>query len=71
MKDIFLVDADETLLDFCRAEREALAFTLRMHGVSADERLYSRYHAINDELWKALERGERKRPARGAEVFEN
>ena len=70
MKDIFLVDADETLLDFCRAEREALAFTLRMYGVSADERLYSRYHAINDELWKALERGELTRERLVVKRFE-
>lgn len=58
MKDIFLLDVDETLLDFKRGEREALSQTLDGAGMSADERVLSRFHEINDGLWKRLERGE-------------
>lgn len=61
MKDIFLLDMDDTLLDFARAERENLKKTLGGFGIEADEELVARFHAINDALWKALERGETTR----------
>ena len=58
MKNIFLVDMDETLLDFKRAERVNLTQSLGRYGIQADEELIQSYHEINDALWKALERGE-------------
>ncbi len=58
MKDIFLLDMDDTLLDFPKAERAALFQTLSSFGIEADGHVLARYHAINDALWKALERGE-------------
>ncbi len=58
MKDIFLLDMDETLLDFTRAERENFFATLARFCVPADEPLLARFHEINDGLWKMLERGE-------------
>lgn len=58
MKDTFLLDIDDTLLDFCRLEREQLASVLAAFGERADEAIVARFHAINDALWKALERGE-------------
>ena len=63
MKNIFLLDMDDTLLDFPKAERAALFTTLAAFGIGQDERLLARYHAINDGLWKALERGEIAREA--------
>ncbi len=63
MKNIFLLDMDDTLLDFPKAEREALFTTLSSFGIGTDERLLARYHVINDALWKALERGEIEREA--------
>ena len=57
MKDIFLLDLDETLLDFGRAERVNFLNTLREFGVEADEAVYERFHVINDGLWKLLEKG--------------
>ena len=48
---------DETLLDFGRAERVNFFETLKEFGIEADERMYARYHEINDALWKLLERG--------------
>ena len=58
MKDVFLLDADETLLDFCKAERESLVQTLYDHGLPVSDEVCARYHEINDSLWKALERKE-------------
>lgn len=58
MKDIFLLDMDDTLLDFARAEREGILYTFRKTGVPATDDTAKRFHDINDSLWKALERGE-------------
>ncbi len=69
-KDIFLLDMDETLLDFQRAERVNLIHALEQFGIAADEGLISRYHAINDSLWKALERGEISRERLKVRRFE-
>ncbi len=58
MKDIFLLDLDDTLLDFGQAERANLTYSLAACGVEADDALIRLFHVINDALWKALERGE-------------
>ncbi len=55
---IYLLDADETLFDFRRAEREALRRVLERRGVPFTEELLLRYREINEGLWRALERGE-------------
>ncbi len=57
MKDIFLLDLDETLFDFPRAERENLRRSLQLYGAPFDGHVCARFHAINDGLWKLLERG--------------
>lgn len=62
MKDIFLLDMDDTLLDFQHLERENLIGVLTSFGIGADEKTARRFHEINDSLWKALERGEIARP---------
>ena len=56
--DTVLFDADGTLLDFARSEREALVESLATFGISADEAMVATYSKINDGLWKALERKE-------------
>ncbi len=56
-----LFDADNTLLDFTRSEREALTDCLRMRGLPHDHAVITRYSAINDDHWKMLERGETTR----------
>ena len=58
---IALFDADNTLLDFTRAEQEALCECLAARGLPTDNRTVSRYSAINDRHWKMLERGETTR----------
>ncbi len=61
MKEIFLLDLDGTLLDFSAAERENLLATLRAFSLPASEEILRRFHAVNDALWQALERGELSR----------
>ena len=56
--DILLFDADETLLDFGRAEHEAITETLSHFGLSADDETVSVYSRINSGLWRQLERKE-------------
>ncbi len=53
-----LFDADNTLLDFNRSEREALQDALRNMGVSPSEEMICAYSEINLSFWKKLERGE-------------
>lgn len=56
-----LFDADGTLLDFHRGEREAVKEALALSGICADDEMVRVYSEINDGLWKALERGEIER----------
>ena len=56
--DTVLFDADGTLFDFLRGEREALLSACKMYGYELDDEAVNEYSAINDSLWKALERGE-------------
>lgn len=57
IRDIFL-DVDDTILDFGRAEREALSSALSQMGVAVDEKVLHCYHEVNLAHWKMLERGE-------------
>jgi len=63
-----LFDADNTLLDFTRSEREALCDCLHARGLPCDKTIIEGYAAINDRHWKLLEQGlttrERLRVAR-------
>ena len=54
---IALFDADNTLLDFTRAEHDALCACLAARGLPHDETTVSAYSAINDGHWKRLELG--------------
>ena len=56
--EFLLLDADETLFDFPRAEREALCDALRAAGIEPNEEMITTYSTINDGFWKMLERGE-------------
>lgn len=53
-----LFDADGTLLDFHRCEREAVAEAFAAMGVTVNGEMLDEYSKINDSLWKMLERGE-------------
>ncbi len=56
-KLIVLLDADDTLLDFSKSEREAIVTTLEEFSVPVTERIVDRYVAINLHCWKLLETG--------------
>ncbi len=56
-----LFDADGTLLDFKRSEREAFIETMAAFGFTVDDEAVNLYSRINDSLWKRLERKEIER----------
>lgn len=58
MKDIFLVDADDTILDFHASSAVALKKAFNASGVEWEERFLSAFKIINDRLWESLERKE-------------
>jgi len=53
-----LFDADNTLFDFSRAEREAITLTMQAFLIAPDEARIALYSRMNDAFWKRLERGE-------------
>lgn len=53
-----LMDLDDTIFDFKKAEYQALAETLNKYGIAADEKVIQRYSEINISQWKLLEKGE-------------
>jgi len=56
--DIFLFDADGTLFDFDRAEKNALEAALKKCGFSYSPQVLAQYREINTDVWKRYERGE-------------
>lgn len=66
---VALFDADNTLLDFTRAEHDALCACLASRGLPTDEDTIALYSSINDDHWKRLERGETTRDRLKVERF--
>lgn len=54
---IIFIDLDMTVLDFKKAESEALKRTLLKFKIEPDEEKIRSYSFINDMLWKELEKG--------------
>ena len=67
MYEFLFIDLDDTILDFKRAEREAIPRTIREFGVEPTEEVLARYHVINRWHWEQLELGKLTRK----EVTEN
>ena len=61
MVEFLLLDLDDTILDFKATERKSISRLLRSVGVEPTEEIIHRYHVINLEHWRALERGEIRR----------
>ena len=60
---IYLLDADNALFDFLKAERRAFSKTFEsLAGEPCSEELYACYNRINASLWEALERREITKP---------
>ena len=58
MKNIFLVDADDTILDFHGASATALKVAFENCKIAWQDDYASVYKRINDGLWESLERNE-------------
>lgn len=56
-----LLDLDDTIFDFHKAEKIALSKTLESLGVEPTDEVCARYSEINASLWRRLERGEMER----------
>jgi len=73
MVEFLLIDLDDTILDFHKAEEIALGTTLRVFGIDPTPETCELYSDINKACWKALERGEMTRAqvavGRFAELF--
>lgn len=61
MLKFLLIDLDDTILDFHKAEEIALGKTLREFGIDPTPEIRSLYSGINQAYWQALERGEMTR----------
>ena len=57
MIEFLFLDLDDTILDFHKAERIAIAKTLRDYGLEPTEEILARYHVINKWHWEQLELG--------------
>lgn len=57
MIEFLLLDLDDTILDFHKAERIALSKTIRNVGVEPAQEVLDRYHEINKWHWEQLELG--------------
>ena len=62
MYEFLFLDLDDTILDFHKAERIAIAKTIRDFGVEPTEEVLNRYHVINKWHWEQLELGKLTRP---------
>ncbi len=69
MYDILLLDLDDTILDFHKAEGIALSRTLEELGIPATDQVCARYSAHNKACWERLERGELTREKLMTERF--
>ena len=56
--DIVLLDADMTIFDFERSEKESLSRVLRRYGLEPTAEVEETYMKINRALWEAFARGE-------------
>lgn len=58
MIEFLFIDLDDTVLDFHKAEREALSKTLSAFGLEPTEEVLTLYNRINKSFWERLERKE-------------
>ena len=58
MFEILLIDLDDTILDFKKAEAVAIAKTIGSFGLEPTPEVLHRYHIINKMHWEMMERKE-------------
>ncbi len=69
MKTIFLIDVDDTILDFHGVSDDALKVAFAESSIIWTETLAAKFRAFNTSLWEALERKELTREALMRERF--
>jgi len=70
MYKLILIDADNTLFDYDKAEAFALQSSLNDFGVTKDlEQIQNDYRAINKAMWQLLEKGQITKEALSLERF--
>lgn len=69
MKNIFLVDADDTLLDFHASAQKGLVIAFEKCGLLWKEEYAARFKEVNDKLWESLEKKELTRATLMKERF--
>lgn len=65
----FLLDADETILDFVRSSRESFFIAMQKLGLLLGENEFLQFKAINDGLWREYEQGTVTKPQLMKERF--
>ena len=68
--EYLFLDLDDTIFDFAATERKSIKKVLDIVGVAPTEEILHRYHVINLDHWKMLERGEITRDELGTRRFE-
>lgn len=68
--EYLFLDLDDTILDFAATERKSITRLFQAVGVEPTEELIQRYHVINLEHWRMLERGELTREQLGTRRFD-
>jgi len=56
--ELIFIDLDETLMDFRKAERQALGLSFARFGLAFSESSVIEYEEINSAVWRRLEKGE-------------
>lgn len=69
MRNNFLLDADETILDFVRSSRESLRVAMAEAGLPYSEEDFAVYKSINDRVWREYEQGLLTKPRLVVERF--
>lgn len=68
--ELLIIDADDTIFDYDKAEAHAFSSTCGEFGISYEEdRHLPVYRRINEAMWRALERGEMTQERLATERF--
>ncbi|WP_143322209.1 YjjG family noncanonical pyrimidine nucleotidase [Clostridium sp. HBUAS56010] len=62
MYEFYLLDIDNTLLNFDAAEQESFRKLMESYDIPFQEDLFTRYKEINKNLWNLLEQGKIDKP---------
>mgnify|MGYP000685917585 CR=1 FL=1 len=68
MIDTLLFDLDNTLLDFDKAEANAITRALGDVGISVTNEMRDCYHKINLAQWNCWNKGNDKRRSKNAQI---